>query len=174
MASIFAFTCKRCGEIHEGSPSIAFESPLHYHSLPADQKKSMGALDPNFCTIRHDEVVDRFIRGVLEVPIVGVAEPFIWGVWVSLSAQSFAKYQDTHAAPVLGDGFFGTLCNRLPGYPDTVALPADVHVQLNGLRPLIVLHRVGDSQDHPLAIDQRDGISAERAQELAECTTHGT
>jgi hypothetical protein len=174
MAAIFAFKCTCCGEVHEGSPSVAFDSPWHYHSLSADQKKSIATLSSDFCTITHDEGIDRFIRAVLEVPIEGAAEPFTWGVWVSLSANSFARYEETYDAPVAGDGFFGTLCNRLPGYPNTIALHADVRVQLDGLRPLVVLHQSKSDHAHPLETDQREGISIARAQELAELTTHGT
>ncbi len=174
MAAIFAFKCTCCGEIHEGSPSVGFDAPWHYHSLSAEQKEAMGTLSPDFCTISHDEGVDRFIRAVLEVPIEGAAEPFTWGVWVSLSEKSYARYEETYDAPVEGDGFFGTLCNRLPGYPNTIALHVDVRVQLDRRRPLVVLHRSKSSEPHPLEIDQHEGISIARAQELAELTTHGT
>ncbi|MGR8981899.1 MAG: DUF2199 domain-containing protein, partial [Gammaproteobacteria bacterium] len=112
-----------------------------------------------------------FIRTILEIPIHGIEEPFTWGVWVSLSEKSYARYVETYDNPVEGDGFFGWLCNRLPCYPDTLALATDVHVQLGGMRPTLHLHH-GDADEHPLVIDQRQGISIARAQEIAELISH--
>jgi hypothetical protein len=41
----------------------------------------------------------------LEVPIHGVSEPFIWGVWVSASKASFDRYVETYNAPNTGDSY---------------------------------------------------------------------
>ena len=30
MAAIFAFKCRKCDELHEGSPSFAFDAPATY------------------------------------------------------------------------------------------------------------------------------------------------
>jgi len=131
----------------------------------------MGKLGSDLCLIKHNEGTDYFIRTILEIPIHGIEEPFTWGVWVSLSEKSYARYAETYDNPVEGDGFFGWLCNRLPSYPDTLALATDVHVQLGGLRPTLHLHH-GDADEHPLVIDQRQGISIARAQEIAELISH--
>lgn len=173
MAAIFAFKCNRCGKLHEGSPSIAFDAPWHYATLSDEQKASMGRLGSDLCTITHDEGSDYFVRAVLEIPIHGVAEPFLWGVWVSLSEKSFERYVETYDAPVEGDGFFGWLCNRLPCYEDTLALPADVLVRTDGTRPTLRLHQ-SDTGNHQLVVDQRDGISVARAQSIAEQAVHGS
>jgi hypothetical protein len=172
MAGIFAFTCACCGKVHEGSPSFAFNAPWHYSTLSDEQKRSMGMLDSDLCTINHAEGTDYFIRAILEIPIHSVEEPFIWGVWVSLSEKSYSRYVDTYDNPIEGDGFFGWLCNRLPCYPDTLALAANVHVQMGGKRPTVRLHR-GNSNEHPLVRDQHQGIGVKRAQEIAEQAMHG-
>ena len=171
MAAIFAFKCTCCGEIHEGSPSFAFRAPDQYLSLSDEQKAQMAILTEDFCTITHDEGTDRFIRAVLEVPIHGVEEPFLWGVWVSLSEKSFARYRETYDDPVEGEGFFGWVCNKISLYPYDQSRPSDVVVQAGRSRPKVLLHR-GDPEDDPLAIDQANGISIGRAQELAERAQH--
>src|SRR5262245_35105893 len=107
MAAIFAFRCSCCGKVHEGSPSFGFNAPDQYASLSDEQKERMGTLTEDFCTITHEEGTDRFIRAVLEIPIHGVEEPFLWSVWVSLSEKSFNRYKETYDAPVEGEGFFG-------------------------------------------------------------------
>jgi hypothetical protein len=172
MPAIFAFKCRSCDELHEGSPSFAFAAPDPYASLSDEQKASMGSINDDFCVITHDDQTDRFIRAVLEVPIHGVEEPFLWGLWVSLSEKSFNRYLETYHAPVDGDVFFGWVSNRIGVYPFDESRPSDVRVQMGGHRPKIVLHLAEDERD-PLAIDQRDGISIQRAQELAERAMHG-
>lgn len=171
MAAIFAFKCNCCGEIHEGSPSIGFRAPDHYASLSDEQKVSMGKLSDDFCTITHEEGTDYFVRAILEVPIQGVEEPFLWGVWVSLSKKSYDRYDETYNDPVEGEGFFGWVSNELPDYPWERSRPADVVVQLGKQRPKVRLHR-GNPEDDPLVLDQVNGITIQRAQEIAERLLH--
>jgi hypothetical protein len=65
---------------------------------------------------------------------------------------------------------FGWLPVTMPPYNLTVDdqrfehLACDVVWQKAGLRPEIVLH----ASDHPLAVDQRHGISWERAVDIAQ------
>ncbi len=141
--------------------------PDQFARLSEEQRATMGTISSDFCTITHEEGVNYFIRAVLEVPIHGIEEPFLWGVWVSLSEKSFTHYAETYDAPVDGDGFFGWVCNSLPTYPYEGSRAADVVVQLGGQRPKVVLHR-GDPEDDPLVIDQVNGISVLRAQQIAE------
>jgi hypothetical protein len=171
MAAIFAFRCTCCGKVHEGSPSFAFKAPDHYACLTDEQKADLGKLSNDFCVIKRGEDADYFIRAVLEVPIHGVEDPFLWGVWVSLSKKSFDRYSETYNDPVNGEGFFGWVCNEIPIYPYSASRPADVVVQTGRQRPKVVLHR-GDPEDDPLVVDQTEGISMVRAQELAERAMH--
>jgi hypothetical protein len=120
MAAIFAFRCSCCGELHEGSPSIGFDAPLHYAELDADERAAQAQLGDDLCTIDHTDRRDHFVRVCLELPIHGHADPFVWGVWVSLSAENFARYRETWDAPDTADRYFGWFCNRLPGYPGCV------------------------------------------------------
>lgn len=172
MAAIFAFTCSRCAEVHEGSPSFGFDAPDHYNDLSDADKASMATLSSELCTITDGETTDRFVRAVIEVPIQGVEEPFLWGVWVSLSEKSYARYLETADDPVAGEAFFGWVCNRIAVYPWSQPRPANVVVQPRGERPLVMLH-ARDTPDDPLAQDQAQGISIARAQQLAERVLHG-
>ena len=158
--------------MHEGSPSYAFDAPYQYSCLSDEQKASMTWLNSDFCIITHEGQTDYFIRTVLLIPIHGVTEPFMWGVWASLSERSFRRYYDTYDDPVEGDRFFGWVCNRVPWYPKPESsLAADVLVQLHGQRPLLRLHD-GSENNHPLVLDQRDGITVQKAQEIAEYLRH--
>jgi Uncharacterized protein conserved in bacteria (DUF2199) len=50
-----------------------------------------------------------------------------------------------------------------------VNLKTHVHTREVGRRPFIEL----EPTDHPLAVEQRDGITWERVQEIAEQVLHG-
>lgn len=122
--------------------------------------------------IKHDGNIDYFIRGILEIPIHGVQDPFIWGIWVSASEKSFFRYVETYNDPVEGDGFFGWVCNSISMYPTAEPRPADIYIQTDGTRPRVVLH-TSDPELDQLVIDQRHGITIERAQQIAERALHG-
>jgi hypothetical protein len=171
MAAIFAFKCSCCGEIHEGSPSFGFLAPDQYASLTTEQKEGMGTLTEDLCTITHGQGIDYFIRAVLEVPIHGVEDPFLWGVWVSVSQRNYKRYTDAGSHFVEGEGFFGWVCNEIAVYPHDQPRPSDVFLQPEGNRPTVVLHRRDPEVDR-LAMDQFHGIAISRAQELAERALH--
>jgi hypothetical protein len=171
MPAIFAFRCSCCRQVHEGSPSIAFVAPDQYACLTDEQKSAMGRLSSDFCTIEYDGHTDYFIRAVLEIPIHGVEEPFLWGVWVSASEASFKRYLETYDVPVPCDDFSGWLCNTPRPYPWPSSRLADVRMQANGKRPKVMLHR-GVPERDALVLDQLNGISIARAQQLAEQAIH--
>jgi hypothetical protein len=154
--------------IHEGSPSYGFSEPWHYHNLSEDQRANIAELSQDVCLIKDSDQVDCFIRVCLEVPIIGVDNPFLWGVWISVSKENFKRYNETWDNPVETDEYFGWLCTKLPLYPDTLGLKTLARPRLNGQRPSIML----EPTDHPLSVDFREGITIERAQEMAEQLTH--
>jgi hypothetical protein len=65
--------------------------------------------------------------------------------------------------------YFGWLSTLLPGYPDTVQLKTNVHTRAVGRRPFIEL----EATDHPLAVEQREGITWDRVVEISEIVLHG-
>jgi hypothetical protein len=61
------------------------------------------------------------------------------------------------------------MSTELPLYqPSTLSLKTRVHTQAVGQRPLIEL----EPTDHPLAVEQRTGITLARVQEIAETLLH--
>ena len=168
MAAIFAYTCACCGERHEGSPSFGYPAPVHYNDL-TEAEKARATLTADTCEIERDDgTVDRFVRAVLEIPIHGVEEDFLWGVWVSLSEASFARYIETWAEPDESDAYFGWFCNQLPGYPKTLSLKTKVHPGGGGQRPWLEL----EPTDHPLSVHAREGLAIAQAQAIAEAAMH--
>ncbi len=167
MAGIFSFKCATCDELHEGSPSFAFRAPDPYLEQPKEVQEA-GKLGSDLCKYADEDGMHYFIRVCLEVPIHGVTDPFLWGVWVSLSEKSFNRYVETYDAPDTRDEYFGWFCNYVPCYENTFALKTTVHPRAGNDRPYIKLEKT----DHPLSIDFHEGISIQRAQELAERVMH--
>ena len=162
MAQTFSFRCHTCGKLHEGSPSVGFGAPFHWMQEYENDPRSR--LSKDLCMI---EERDYFIRCILEVPIHGVEEPFLWGVWVSQSEANFRRYVDTYPdSPEIET--FGYLSNRISGYPDTVGLHTKVHWRPGKDRPWVEL----ESGDHPLFRDWSTGLTWERAIELATPIFH--
>ncbi len=61
--------------------------------------------------------------------------------------------------------YFGWLVTELPVYPEsTLLLKTHVRTRAVGVRPLIEL----EPTDHPLAVEQREGITAERVRAFAD------
>ena len=161
----FETPCPCCGMRFTGLPDIGYSAPSYWTGDPTPSDTFDSDANP---LLTHDTCVDdedRFVRCVLELPLVGGAgETFGLGVWASLSQSSFDLYvktfgsdQSTTLAPC-----FGWLSNVLPTFPDTLALPCTVTPRGEGKRPSIWLNK----GDHPLVAAQREGISLDRALEI--------
>jgi hypothetical protein len=166
------FRCTFCGSDHEGPPrSYGFEAPTPYHLVPESERTGRVELGEETCTL-----VDAlggqhyFVRGNVEIPILGESEPFVWNLWVSLSEKNFHRALDRWEDPrrVEEPAYFGWLSTRIPLYPETLNLKTNVHTRPLGVRPSIVL----EPTEHPLAVEQHRGITLERVQEIAELSLH--
>src|SRR5262249_2624466 len=108
-------------------------------------------------------------RGVIAIPVRGQSEPFGFGVWVSQKRENFQTYLANFDTPAIGP-FFGWLCTRIAYYAvSTYGLKTRAHFRGEGLRPLIEL----EPTDHPLAVDQREGITLAKAWEIVHFYERG-
>jgi hypothetical protein len=158
----YAWTCSCCGKQFDSLPlDWALSAPDYWNAIPPAERDTRGSLSSDFC------IADQyyFIRGCLRIPIIGAEDQFVWGVWVSQSAASFERAQELFYGDPDPDEppRFGWFSNHIPVYePSTLNLKTKVHFQSNNQRPLIELQPT----DHPLAIEQRRGITLERVQEI--------
>ena len=164
---LFEFKCGMCGEVHLQRPAWHFAAPIQVSAVPPAEREVRVDLTEDDCVIDEKEF---YLKALLELPIIGSPNSFVWGVWLSVSAESHARFAasftDVDRSP--GEPFFGWLCNELPSYPSTQLLKTMVHVRDYPLRPWIEL----EPTNHPLAIDQRNGISVEKAILLTEAFLH--
>jgi hypothetical protein len=158
------WVCHCCGERHAELP-FAYHTPAPaYWSDDAD-----GALTGETCVIGGR---DFFIHANIAIPVRDAAESFHWGVWVSLSRASFERAIELwdQSGREREPPAFGWLSTELPVYtPSTPSLKTKVHTRPLRERPLVEL----EPTDHPLAVEQREGIDLARVQALAERLLHG-
>lgn len=163
------FHCQTCGEYHDCLPmSFGAEGPVYFLGMSPEEQAQRCELSTDLCVIDQQHY---FIRGCLELPVVDSDEVFTWGVWCSLSEASFKQTLLRWDEPGRehDEPMFGWLSTSLPRYPDTVNLKTMVHPQAPGQRPLVLL----EEADHPLSIEQREGITIGRVREIAEAVLHG-
>jgi hypothetical protein len=148
-------------------PTFGADKPLSYFAVPESERDSRCDAGSDDCVIDGESF---FVRGCIEIPVHGYSDPFVWGVWVSLSKDSFDKWvgafgkqKRSHIGP-----FFGWLNAWLKPYPDTVNLKTRVHLRDDGIRPFIEL----EPTEHPLAVEQRNGISVNRVAEIYAIMMH--
>jgi hypothetical protein len=165
----FEFECRVCHERHRDLPAFAFDAPAQIRVVPPEEEADRVHLTSDTCEIDLDGH-HRFVRAQLEIPIRQTNDCFSWGVWVSLSEASFARFlelfHDTRR--LAGESFFGWFSSALPEYPDTMYLKSRILTREHPLRPLVEL----EATEHPLSVDQRDGIAVSRAIELAQRLLH--
>jgi hypothetical protein len=142
--------------------------------LPAPDYWSAGLgadpanlLEQEICVIKDQGY---FVRGLIEIPVLGSQDKFAWDVWVSLSRESFRHTLRKWDEPSRENEppSFGWLSNAIGVYPSTINLKTNVRTRPIGERPAIEL----GPTDHPLAIEQRTGITVARVREIAELALH--
>jgi hypothetical protein len=153
-----SYRCSVCGKEHDDLPDIGADKPDQWFGIPEKERKRRVKLTADTCVIDNQ---DYFIRGVVEIPIREQEEPFGFGVWVSQKRENFEKYLANFDSDKIGP-FFGWLCTRIAYYPvDSRMLKTMAHFRAGNLRPWIEL----EPTDHPLAVDQREGITLAKAWE---------
>jgi hypothetical protein len=157
------WVCGSCGRRHEGLPfSYGADAPIYWQDSLAKDKKSV--LEDEICIIQAEHY---FVRARLVIPVTDADDDFEWGVWVSLSRPNFSRMLDLWTTPgrEKEPGYFGWLSTELPAYPQsTKNLKTTVHTDVIGARPHVHL----EPTEHPLAVEQRDGITLHRVQEIAD------
>ncbi|MBY6036953.1 DUF2199 domain-containing protein [Fictibacillus nanhaiensis] len=162
--AIKGYLCSCCGKYHnELHFNYASPAPIYYEEATRRERKKRFEINDDLCVMDGEHF---FIRGCMEIPVIGSNEPFVWGVWVSLSEENFEltleHWEDPDREKL--DTMFGWLSTDLPLYPDTLNLKTYVHTRSTDLSPFIEL----EPTDHPLSKEQRQGITLDRVKEIAQ------
>lgn len=155
------YFCQTCGKEHEGLPhDIGFRRPAAYFAIPPDERKSRCKLTDDWCDIDRK---DFFVRGILYVPIIDVAEQFCWGIWAKVGQQEFETYHANYSKDgSLIPPFDGNISGEPPGYPDLDGHPVRIQLGTGKDRPEFTLL----PSDHILYREQQNGITLHRTAEI--------
>jgi hypothetical protein len=161
------FACTVCGQRHELPLQYSVNAPQAVLAVPPEERDQRIVMTPDQCVI---DGKDFYIRGRILLPIRDVAEPFVWGVWAEISPKSFLRANEFWHTPGRENepAFPGWLNSDIFVFGNTINLEVEIHTQPVGQRPQFTLSDL----NHPLAIEQRDGITLERAEEIAEMILH--
>ena len=147
---------------------------MGYSALAPDVWNERFAEDPE-STLTTEQCIIKgrhfFIKGLVEIPVFDSENTFSWGVWVAVSRESFFRIHEIWETPgrEAEQPFFGRLSTDIPLYsPSTTNLKANAHLRPVGVRPYIEL----EPTDHPLAVEQRTGITRDRVRRIAEAILH--
>jgi hypothetical protein len=157
------YLCSSCGNIHAGLPlSFAADFPDRYANLSKNDQDTRAVIGSDQCIIDQEEF---YIRGYLEIRVLGCDVPFIWGLWARVKEEVYdeisANWQVAGRESTTGP-YKGRLANALSIYPETLNLRVEIKMQPVGVRPTF---RVEDESE--ISGEQRIGISQEKASEKA-------
>ncbi|HEY3144882.1 MAG TPA: DUF2199 domain-containing protein [Dongiaceae bacterium] len=147
----FRWTCGCCGQEFDSLPlDIGATYLLDYFAVPEVERASRVRHTKSLCAIDGNSY---YVRGCVEVPIIGRDERFAWGVWVSVSAASWNAIHEAWDRPDCANEppYFGWLNAALKLYPDTINLKTKLY-----LRPDVAPYIELEPTDHPLAREQRE------------------
>jgi len=159
-----SFVCSSCGRQHAGVPlSFAADYPDPYANLSLDERDARATAGSDQCIIDQREF---YIRGCLELPILGADDVFLWGLWARVNEDVFDEIDDHWESRERENRigpYKGRLANALSIYPDTMNQRLEIQIRPVGSRPLFILEEL----DNPLSIEQRNGITRQKAEEYA-------
>ncbi|MBN9672187.1 DUF2199 domain-containing protein [Roseibium aggregatum] len=170
-AEVFSFVCNCCGKEHVGIPAYGYDMPVDYFDIPVMDRGKRAVLGTDTCVIDRERY---YIKGILDIPIVGYDEPITWGLWAKVTEADYAQYRKLLGLDGSAFQATGKIDVTMPGYNEldkagqTYALRCDLVGQPVGLRPRILLHPVS----HRLFVDCSLGVSPERASELIAFMPH--
>ena len=166
-----SYTCSVCNQIHQGPPWVwGPNAPDAWVRIVDDAQRAEGELGSDQCVFPETDRARCFVRGRLEIPVLGADESFAWLVWVEVQPNDFFDMSEKWnqedretSAP-----YEGVLANHLSIFEnETLSLPVRIHTRPVGERPFIEI-----AGEHRLAAEQKNGISELRIQEIAELLSH--
>jgi hypothetical protein len=165
--------CSCCGQTHGGLFDLVLAKPDAWPGADKPRPNwevatSSNILTEDFCILEGEHF---FVRCLLRLPLVDKPDSSLtFCIWSTLSRANFDLYLDTFDGGEQGGlgPWFGWFSNRLIGYPDTFNLKCHVQPRADRQRPLIEL----EPTEHPLAIEQRAGITFDRVLEIYALSGH--
>jgi hypothetical protein len=161
--------CPTCGEEHE-LLDPAFRRPEAVVGLSDVDRAARVKESDDLCAIWADSDAEPhrfFVRCVLNVALLDAEQPAAWGLWAEVAEPDFKriveKWADVDQASL--PPMLASIANRVPGYPDTVGLPAALHLTGPATRPVLTF--AGPSP-HPFVQECERGVCTHRVMDWLE------
>ena len=169
MSEKYSFTCSCCGKVYDEMPlCFGTEYPYYYFSIPEDEREQRIELTESLCVIDENHF---FHRGRLEIPIKHYHENLIFNVWTTISKENFELrnriWNDGNRAD--HGPYFGWLETAILAYGNTINIKTMAYEGEAGSIPAIEVFE----EDHPLTLDQQNGITFEQAKEKVQTILAG-
>ncbi len=158
------YKCSCCEKIYDELPlCFGANEPNYYWTIPQNEREKRIELAESLCVIDEEYF---FHRGRLIIPIIDYEQDFLIDVWTTISENNFNKRNELWNKParIKEEPYFGWLQTKVPTYGDTINIKTQAREQKVGEIPIIEVLE----ENHPLMIDQNNGITFERAMEIAD------
>lgn len=157
------FTCSTCGRYHEEElRDVRTGLPEEIFGLSEAERERRAQVGSDFAELDGKRF---YVRGLLSIPILDEDADFGWGIWVRVEEHVDAELREHWTdEDVVGRTYDGELAVELPAYGSTLGLAGTLRLRSVDLLPAFELAESG----HRLGLEQRHGISLERARELAD------
>ena len=166
------FTCSVCGAYHdERMLDIRLGLPEPIFRLSEGERDRQAWLADDTAVLEPPDAAPRFfVRGLVEIPVPELGDDFRYGAWVELDEDDWRRVAELWSDH---DGweqppFEGRLASELEPYVATEGLPVLLRLEQVDRLPSVHLGK----SEHPLAVEQRAGISVERSEQLAATVMH--
>lgn len=154
------YTCACCGERKSGLPELSYPGPVQIDDARGDPDYDVLHHGQDLCRIRIKGQEFFWIRALLPLAITDARETWSYGVWTTISADNFRRYDETFKGEQRDLGtMFGFLSNVLPGVPNSLSLQLNIVPGLPGMRPWVLLRE--PEEPHPLYDAQQKGITVD-------------
>ncbi|MET0943828.1 MAG: DUF2199 domain-containing protein [Flavobacterium sp.] len=153
------YTCACCNETFDEMPlCFGAEFPAYYFSVPLEEREQRIEYGGSWCYVDEEHF---FHRGRLTIPIIDYHEDLVFNVWTTISEANFCVRMDLweDANRINQEPYFGWMQTDVPTYGKTISLKSIAIEQELGLVPEIKMIE----ENHPLTIDQENGITFEKA-----------
>ena len=164
------FQCATCGAVHKGPPFDYSAPAPDPWLLIAEEDREGGKLTDDLCWIQVHGEDHFFVRGLIPIPVLDSPRMFNWGVWAAIAPTDFRRVIDTwdDVGRAKEPPFPGCLATDPAVYPESLGIELSVQLQGRNDRPTFIV----TESDHPIAADQRNGITVGRVKEIAETLLH--
>lgn len=156
--------CPCCGEEQTGLiDSVSYQYPDNWMTGD-EQTDPNGKMNEDFCIFdRGNGQMERYIRCILLLPIQEHERSFMFGVWISVSEDSWEIYRDGfESGQYSEDWCHGFLGNEIGPFPDSFILQCEVVFGEDNNRPEVFFYEA----DHDLVVAQANGISVGKVEEI--------